>query len=111
MLHLSGGTSHPVSGILIVCLICAYFSVAWYRLRHVPGPLLAKFSNLQRMQWVRSGRAHDIHIELHNRYGNLVRMGPNMVSVSDPAAISVIYGFDGSFKKVSVTVIGTTTME
>ena len=34
-------------------------------------------------------------IDLHQRYGKLVRTGPNEVSVSDLAAIKKIYGFVG----------------
>lgn len=72
-----------------------------HHLHSVPGPVLAKFTNLQRMLWVQARKAHDVHLSLHRRHGHLVRMGPNMVSVSDPAAIPIIYGFDGRFKKVA----------
>lgn len=70
-------------------------------LRHVPGPLLASITNIPRVLWVLSNRAHDIHISLHERYGKLVRFGPNMVSVGDATEISKIYGFGRRFVKVS----------
>ncbi|KAI0016492.1 putative benzoate 4-monooxygenase cytochrome P450 [Xylariomycetidae sp. FL0641] len=63
----------------------------WRRLRAIPGPNVAKFTDLQRMSWVNSRHAHLIHLELHRKYGDVVRMGPNMVSVGDPTAIPVIY--------------------
>ena len=69
-------------------------------LRHVPGPFLAAWTNLPRLSWVMSNRAHDIHIQLHRQYGKLVRFGPNMVSISDPAEIPTIYGFNPIFQKV-----------
>src|SRR2546429_8194413 len=73
---------------------------SYARLRHVPGPFLASLTNIPRMSWVLSGRAHDVHISLHRKYGKLVRFGPNMVSVGDPAEIPNIYGFSGKFAKV-----------
>ena len=68
---------------------------------HIPGPFLASITNIPRMRWGYSGRAHEIHIELHKRYGNLVRLGPNCISVGDPLAIPQIYGTGANFPKVS----------
>ena len=39
-------------------------------------------------------------IALHKKYGPLVRIGPNHVSVSDPKAINIIYGLKTGFTKV-----------
>ena len=75
--------------------------LAYFRLAHVPGPFLAGFSNVPRLLWVRSNRAHEIHVALHRRYGSLVRFGPNMVSVADPEEIGTVYGFGKSWLKVS----------
>ena len=87
-------------------LFAVFFILLWSfrsysRLRHVPGPFVAAWTNLPRLSWVLSNRAHDIHIQLHGQYGKLVRFGPNMVSVSDPAEIPTIYGFNPAFQKVS----------
>ena len=40
------------------------------------------------------------HISLHNKYGLLVRIGPEHVSISDPKYISTIYGINTKFYKV-----------
>ena len=80
--------------------VSLWFLQSYVRLRHVPGPLLASLTNLPRASWVVSNRAHDIHIALHRKYGKLVRFGPNMISVADPAEIANIYGFTGKFRKV-----------
>lgn len=80
-------------------IISLWFLQSYARLRHVPGPLLASLTNLPRASWVVSNRAHDIHIALHRKYGKLVRFGPNMISVADPAEIANIYGFTGKFPK------------
>lgn len=87
----------PVLGLLVLAL----WSLNSYVLLHqIPGPLLAAFSNLPRVSWVLSNQAHDIHINLHQKYGKLVRFGPNMVSVGDPAEIQNLYSFTGKFTKV-----------
>lgn len=74
---------------------------SYLRLRHIPGPFLAAWTNIPRMRWVQSNHAHDIHVELHRKYGKIVRFGPNMVSVQDPREINTIYNHAGTFKKAS----------
>lgn len=91
-----------VLGVLIVSLWSIY---SYILLRQIPGPFLAAFSNLPRVSWILSNRAHDIHIDLHQKYGKLVRFGPNMISVGDPAEIPNLYSFTGKFKKVRRTQI------
>lgn len=51
----------------------------------------AKFTDLQRMFWVKTMRAQEIQQEAHQKYGDCVRFGPNMVSIDDPAAIPILY--------------------
>ncbi|KAI1312936.1 cytochrome P450 [Xylaria venustula] len=72
-------------------LFAAYFLASsiyqWHRLRHIPGPLLASFSHL----WIGysgwSGKQYAIHKHLGEKYGPLVRIGPNTVSTDDPETI------------------------
>lgn len=72
----------------------------WKKQSRIPGPFLASISNIPRLLWARSGSAHETHIRLHEKYGSLVRLGPNSVSVGDPREISKIYGIRSSFGKV-----------
>ncbi|KAI1375397.1 putative benzoate 4-monooxygenase cytochrome P450 [Hypoxylon crocopeplum] len=71
----------------------------WWPLRHIPGPLFAKITNLQRVWWVKTGRAHLIHEQIHQKYGEVVRIGPNMVSISNPEAIPTVYPMRPGFPK------------
>jgi hypothetical protein len=66
----------------------------------IPGPLLASLSNIWRLVLVIGRRPELKHIELHRKYGSVVRLGPTAVSVSDPAAIKVIYAINAGFVKV-----------
>ena len=68
-------------------------------LAHIPGPLLAGCTDLWRLRQAQHRRPELVHIKLHEKYGSLVRIGPNSVSVSDPRAISVIYALNGGFTK------------
>lgn len=87
----------------IVSLLCLLSNVltTYWRLRDVPGPLWARVTNLQRVFWVKTGRAHVIHREMHDKYGSFVRFGPNTVSVSDPDAITTLYPMRMGFVKVT----------
>ncbi|KAF2135595.1 uncharacterized protein K452DRAFT_293104 [Aplosporella prunicola CBS 121167] len=80
---------------LFISLLVHRIISDYLKLRHVPGPFFAAFSNLPRVSWVLSKRAHNKHIELHEKYGDLVRFGPNMVSCSDPTQIPTIYPLKG----------------
>ncbi|KAI1498990.1 cytochrome P450 [Biscogniauxia marginata] len=71
----------------------------WLKQCHVPGPLPASISNIPRLTWAWSGKAHQIHIGLHEKYGDLVRLGPNVTSVGDPFAIQKIYGTGAGLPK------------
>lgn len=94
---------HPVLLATVIILLghflfCLYRS--YYRLKHIPGPIWARLTNLQRVWWVQTRKAHEIHQQLHEKYGISVRLGPNMVSISDPEAIPVIYPARMGFPKV-----------
>ncbi|KAH8645947.1 cytochrome P450 [Ilyonectria robusta] len=65
----------------------------------IPGPTLASFTNLWRFFLVTRRRPELKHIELHQKYGSVIRIGPNVVSVSDPNAVKIIYAINAGFVK------------
>lgn len=85
---------------LLVAYVVWRHVYAYWRLAHVPGPLFARLTNLHRVSWVKSGRSHEIHHATHQKYGDVVRFGPNMVSVAYPGAIPTIYPMRPGFPKV-----------
>lgn len=92
----------PSTFIIIAILLGAVFlwlGQRYYRHYSIPGPFLCRFTNLPRALWVGSRKSHEIHRNLHEQYGSVVRFGPNMVSVADPAAISIIYPARAGFLK------------
>jgi hypothetical protein len=68
--------------------------------RHIPGPFLASITDFWRVWAVADGTFHTRNLKLHEKYGPLVRIAPNVVSVSDPDAMRVIYGLNSGFIKV-----------
>ncbi|CAG7958566.1 unnamed protein product [Penicillium salamii] len=93
--------SSLAKSLAIIAILCLSLNVlvTYWRLRYVPGPLWARLTNLQRVWWVKTGRAHEIHNEMHDKYGTFVRFGPNTVSVSDPEAIATLYPMRMGFVK------------
>jgi hypothetical protein len=88
-----------VSGVALVALLIHLFRT-WWRLKDVPGPFWASITNLQRVWWVHTGRAHLYHQAVHAKYGEIVRIGPHMVSISNPKAIPTVYPIRPGFPKV-----------
>ncbi|KAJ6057061.1 uncharacterized protein N7446_007961, partial [Penicillium canescens] len=65
----------------------------------IPGPFLAKFSNIWRFIDVAKGRAEVTLHKLHQKHGDYVRLGPNVVSVRDLDALKIIYGINKGYQK------------
>lgn len=66
----------------------------------IPGPLLAKITNLWRLIDVANGRAEVTLHNLHQKHGDYVRLGPNVVSVRNLDALKTIYGINKGYQKV-----------
>jgi len=77
----------------LVPLLLLYSALVNYGcLKHIPGPFLAKFTDLYRLYQVYTRKPHETQVSLHKRYGDLVRLGPHCISVSGPDYASQIYG-------------------
>lgn len=61
-------------------------------LRRVPGPFWANFTNLWLVYHIRQGKMHRKIIEVHEKYGPLVRLGPHEISTADIESLKTIYG-------------------
>ncbi len=73
-----------------------------YGLSKYPGPSLAAYTDWWRFYDVLGRKAQHTHIELHRKYGDIVRLGPNCLSFADPQAIKDIYGLNKGFYKVVI---------
>ncbi|KAK5007604.1 hypothetical protein LTR16_007423, partial [Cryomyces antarcticus] len=84
---------------LVVFLLYAVYQQLLHPLANVPGPFWASISRLWITKHSWDGDMHRTMISLHNKFGKLVRTGPNEVSVSDLTAIKKIYGAGTKFRK------------
>ncbi|KAK2692978.1 hypothetical protein QWA68_007221 [Fusarium oxysporum] len=73
--------------------------ISWYRLRHIPGPLLAKFSYLWLARLALSGKQYETHLELNKKYGPIVRVGPYEVLTDDLELLRKVNGTKSLYAK------------
>ena len=81
-----------------VFLLAAVF-IRYRRLSSIPGPFVASLTDLWRFFLTQNGRWPETLKDLHRRHGSFVRIGPNTVSISDPAAVPVVHSMHGEFRK------------
>ncbi|KAJ2960252.1 hypothetical protein NQZ79_g4399 [Umbelopsis isabellina] len=67
-------------------------------LRSIPGPFAAKLSRFYDLRTKAGGKKPEIIEKLHQTYGDVVRIGPNHVSIRDPSAVKQIYGTERFLK-------------
>lgn len=70
-------------------------------LNKYPGKFIASLTDWWRFWIVYKKRPEVEHINLHAKYGDVVRLGPNNLSFADPKALKTIYGLSKGFTKVS----------
>ena len=87
---------------VVLALLLLYLLRVRYRsgLRNVPGPFLASITSLWKLNIVRNEDMPWTSIRAHKKYGPMVRIGPNHVSIAHPDAIKIIYGNESKFRKV-----------
>ncbi|KAI3318433.1 cytochrome P450 [Xylariaceae sp. AK1471] len=83
---LSSNISFTASIILSISIVWYAFSAvrAWHRLRQFPGPSFASFSYLWGYFTMSTGRMHLRLAEEQEKYGPIMRIGPNELLVFDP---------------------------
>lgn len=79
-----------------------YFVLPYLRnwsIRDIPAPFPAAWTNLWLLYQCRRGRRFQVVHAAHEKYGPLVRIQPNHVSIADEKAIHSIYGHGTGFLK------------
>ena len=77
--------------LLIPLFLHAFYKAYATPLRRVPGPWIAKFTRLWLLRAINSREYQKINVELHRKYGPVVRISPNECSIDDPDAAAIIY--------------------
>ncbi|KZL74867.1 cytochrome p450 oxidoreductase [Colletotrichum incanum] len=90
---------HPLLALLAVVVTQLYLTKRRHGLKDIPGPWLASFSNLWKLRAVWKQNMHRENLRVHEDYGDIVRIGPNHVSLADPKSLRAIYGVQNVFPK------------
>ncbi|CAK7221524.1 hypothetical protein SBRCBS47491_004554 [Sporothrix bragantina] len=85
-----------VVGVLVLWNLYSYITSP---LRKFPGPFLAGWTNLWRLYHASSGKYQWTIEALHEKYGPVVRIGPNLLDLDYPEMIKTVYGTDGKWRK------------
>jgi hypothetical protein len=69
-------------------------------LRDIPGPFLARFTRWWYFIEIYKGSFEVTDVELHKKYGPIVRVAPREYSIDDVDAARTVYGHGNAFVKV-----------
>ncbi|EKM49557.1 uncharacterized protein PHACADRAFT_131233 [Phanerochaete carnosa HHB-10118-sp] len=75
---------------IVIYRLSPFHPIAQY-----PGPLLAKVSKFYHVSKTYSGKQQQYMRQLHDRYGDIVRIGPNEVIIRDASCIVPLLGTQG----------------
>ncbi|KAK1991624.1 cytochrome P450 [Colletotrichum falcatum] len=87
-----GLTGTQVAGIVV-------YRLFFHPLAKYPGPLAAKITDGYQLYHAWIGDRHLDFYKLHNKYGKVVRFGPNSLSFNSAASLKDIYGFRTNVRK------------
>ncbi|KAK7692413.1 hypothetical protein QCA50_004038 [Cerrena zonata] len=76
----------------------AYRLSPFHPLARLPGPTLNKITQFRAMWTVWNSRQHLDRHEMHKKYGPIVRVGPNALSIVDVDAVNSVFGVNGLSK-------------
>lgn len=89
----------PVVALLVYLAGLAIYRLYFHPLAKYPGPLLAKLTDLHSTYHAWKGDRHLEFWRCHERYGPIVRFGPNSLSFNTNTALKDIYGFKANVRK------------
>lgn len=82
-------------GTAVTSFTLIYRLSPFHPLAKYPGPAIAKTSKLWAAYLGATGEQHRRHQSLHERYGDVVRVGPNELSIRDSSLIHTVLGQGG----------------
>ncbi|KAF4449388.1 hypothetical protein F53441_7367 [Fusarium austroafricanum] len=82
------------------CVISLVVRTIYFKpLSCLPGPEVSRWTDLVlKYHWLKGTRAQYVHA-LHQRYGSVVRVGPEEVDISDMSAVKVIHNVRDGYRK------------
>lgn len=96
--------------VLVVVAITYLLRNRYYHgLNRYPGHPLAAYTDWWRFFDALRRRSEHTHIQLHRQHGDIVRLGPNVLSFADPRAIKIIYGLNKGMRKSDFYIVQQAT--
>ena len=89
----------PYTAIALVLLYYLAPYLSKVRYLNIPAPFPAQFTNFWLLYQCRRGRRYTAVHAAHQKYGTVVRIQPNHISIADDGAIQTIYGHGNGFLK------------
>lgn len=75
------------------------FFTTYKHLKHIPGPFIGRFSNVWLALGARQGQKYAWVDAAHRKYGKVVRVGFNHVSIATPEGLHTVYAHGNGFLK------------
>ncbi|KAG6907707.1 hypothetical protein DXG01_007725 [Tephrocybe rancida] len=88
----------PTFWAVLSASVIIYRLSPWHPLAKFPGPLMCKVSKFWLAFQSLGGKQHLYYYNLHEQYGDVVRVGPNELSMRDVAAVAPMTGPQGLAK-------------
>ncbi|KAI1763248.1 cytochrome P450 [Hypoxylon sp. FL1150] len=97
--HLATLASGIAISVLVYVIGLVVYRLFFHPLAKYPGPFIAKITDAYQLYHAWKGDRHLEFWRLHERYGKVVRFGPNSVSFNSNTALKDIYGFKSNVRK------------
>ena len=98
-------STHSLLFLFLSAILLLVLYVVYYRLLHplarYPGPFLASITNLWKVYQLSTLHLPEILVQLHEKHGDVVRVGPNDLSFQTNSAYGQIYKGGRSLPKTS----------
>ncbi|EFX04226.1 benzoate 4-monooxygenase cytochrome p450 [Grosmannia clavigera kw1407] len=93
--------NRPLVGATVLVVVLVWFLVIHFTspLRTFPGPFWARWTNIWRLYQVSTDKYQWTIKRLHEKYGPVVRIGPNLLDLDYPELIQTLYSTDGKWNK------------
>ncbi|KAJ7748818.1 cytochrome P450 [Mycena maculata] len=85
------GLRFAIQIVVALAITISYRLSPFHPLFFFPGPLSYRISNLRMAHLLTTGLRHTTIQSLHRKYGKIVRIGPNSLSINSRSAVAPIY--------------------
>ncbi|KAH7915810.1 cytochrome P450 [Hygrophoropsis aurantiaca] len=87
--------AYPLFIVTLLTSISIYRASPWHPLAEYPGPFLCKLTQFWNVWVMWGGKQHVYRLWMHEKYGPIVRIGPNELSIVDKELMPSILGPQG----------------